>query len=723
LALCWFTLIQDIALDEHTLTDSRPNKKAATLHLLGGFHLVGADGEPIGLSANKTRMMLAFLAVPANATHTREKLAALLWGDRGEDQARGSLRSALSEIRRALGKDALTDDNGAVGLRQNYLTTDYDILVSMRKSDAEVKDFSTIYAGEFLAGHEIESDEYQVWLRAMRSAAKEAAMDLFEAGAARFQAKGDTKRAIELMRTSLSIEPLRETTHRTIMELYAANGEKAMALAQFRTCCELLMHELDSQPDERTRSLADQISLGDGALTARLLSQVSSQNSPPASAATSEDAKRLSIAILPFVNMSGDAEQNFFVDGIVEDITTDLALVSGIHVAAHSATLNLRGSTSKPSEKAADIGVRYLVEGSMRKSGEDIRISAQLVDAKTERLEWAERFDRKLENIFKLQSEIASSIVGALKANLPLPERSGSTARTTSNVDAYQSYLRGRAMLRDLSQHSLGTALKLFEHAILLDPNYAQAFASLGLGHVLMVMHYGGKQSDLDLAMENTAKAMHLNPQLADAYVARGHTLTQLRKHDEAEREFDKAIALSPNTTDGYFYKGLMYMGLMNDHELAYQNLKKAHDLDDQDLQTGMMLNLCLHAQQRNDDVRKLSQKMMATAARRLANSVHDLSATYIMAISLFHLGRVDEAQQWMQATAAFGLDDARNAYNLACLASQLGDLENALIYLEKMLEIGCSTGKIYWVKHTDPDLVKLRNDARFDALLAKFGH
>jgi tetratricopeptide (TPR) repeat protein len=135
------------------------------------------------------------------------------------------------------------------------------------------------------------------------------------------------------------------------------------------------------------------------------------------------------------------------------------------------------------------------------------------------------------------------------------------------------------------------------------------------------------------------------------------------------------------------------------------------------------MLNLCLHALNRTDDVRKLSKHMLATATRRLANNAHDLSATYIMASSLFHLGRLDEARQWMQATAAFGLDDARTAYNLACLASQLGDIENALSYLEKVLEIGCSAGKLYWIRNSDPDLVKLRKDDRFEALLAKFGH
>jgi len=320
---------------------------SATLHVLGGFELRDADGRPIELKARKSRQLLAYLAIPSDQTRSREQLAALLWSDRQEEQARGSLRTALSGIRRAVGDEALVVENDLVRLRSGYLETDYSHLKRLSSNDISISALADFYPGEILAGLEHDSELYMDWLRGLRAESVELAMAVLENNAERYSIAGEYKSAINLMRENLSLEPLKEQTHRTIMQLYAANGEKAMALAQFRTCKEVLLHELDTAPDPETQALADSIALRDTSVLKTVRQQTGSAQDAFASSdfgSSIQDSNVTSIAVLPFVNMSGDAEQNYFADGITEDIIVDLCCVKELSVAAKSSSEIYRGT-------------------------------------------------------------------------------------------------------------------------------------------------------------------------------------------------------------------------------------------------------------------------------------------------------------------------------------------------------------------------------------------
>lgn len=234
-----------------------------TLHVLGGIDLRDVYGHPIELKARKSRQLLAYLAVPSGQIRSREQLASLLWNDRQDEQARGSLRTALSGIRRAIGDDALIVEHDTVRLRDGCLITDYDQLKNLPDNNGNVSSLEDFYSGEFLTGFEHDSELFTEWLRDIRNECVNFAISVLQKNADRFTKEGDNSSAIELLRDSLSLEPLKEQTHRMIMRLHAANGERAMAMAQFRTCKDVLIHELDTVPDPETQALADSIALRD----------------------------------------------------------------------------------------------------------------------------------------------------------------------------------------------------------------------------------------------------------------------------------------------------------------------------------------------------------------------------------------------------------------------------------------------------------------------------
>jgi TolB-like protein len=452
-----------------------PATRLPSLRLLDGFELRDAAGCPIELRTRKSRQLLAHLAVAPGRARSREHLAALLWADRQEEQARASLRSALADLRRALGPGALAADGDGVALRPGVLSTDYDRLKAAA-GGGEVAGLAEIYPGEFLRGHEYDGETFTEWLRGLRSECIELAIRILEANSDRLAASGRHPAALDMMRECLALEPLKEASHRAIMRLHAASGERGMALAQYRACRELLRHELDTEPDPETVALADRIALDDATSIAALKSAATEVQGRQPPRPGPDDPP--SIAVLPFVNLSGDAEQTYFAEGVTEDIITDLSGLQGLSVAASGASAIYRGAQIRPDRIAAELGVRYLLEGSVRRYDDAVRITAQLADGASNRQIWAERYDRRLANVFELQSEIAAAIVRALRLNLA-PGAGLPVRRATRNVEAYEEYLRARALLREMTRRSIELACEGFARAAALDPGYAQAHAGL----------------------------------------------------------------------------------------------------------------------------------------------------------------------------------------------------------------------------------------------------
>ncbi len=712
-------------------THNRP--LSPVLNVLGGLTLCDGAGQPIELKARKSRQLLAYLAVPAGQARTRDQLAALLWSDRQDEQARASLRTALSGIRRAIGDDALIVDQDMISLRPGCLCTDYDHLRGLVETGKDIATLNDFYGGDFLAGFEHDSELFMAWLRTLRAECNDLAVGLLKNNADRLAEVGQNRGAIDLMRASLSLEPLREQTHRTIMRLYVASGERALALTQFKTCAELLSHELDTTPGPETQALADSIALQNPDATPAQHQRVASvyqtaKSKPrPVTAPTQQPLfhadNAASVVVLPFANMSGDAEQNYFADGITEDIITDLSGIGTLSVASRSAGQVYRGADVSPSQIAQDLGVHYLLEGSVRKFGNSVRISAQLIDAQNNRQIWAERFDRTFDNIFELQSEISQAIVMALDINLTplISERAGKSA--TTSAEAYQCYLRGRNVFRICGIDNYQLAYELFQRAVDLDPDYAQAYAGLGNCAAILTADAKMKSDILDAALKDCNRALDINPTLAEGYAARGHVYQIMGNTGAAKQDYEKAILLNPMLDEAHFRLGKYYLNIEENTEKAFVSFKKAYELGDRTIPNCMMLQVCLRGLDYPQELRFYARQVLDISKKIIAIDPHHVAAAMMIAFSHNDLGETAEAIRWAEIAQDGVTEDGTQMYNIGCLYAQLGEIDKSLAALERCLILGRSDEWFQFMKVSDHDLAPVRKDPRFGELVARFEH
>lgn len=690
---------------------------AYELRTLGDLSLRDAAGAAVRLKARKSLLLLACLAAAPDRRSTRERLAAMLWPDRGDEQARNSLRTALSDIRRELG-DAVETDGDTLVLALSVVDTD---IASLRRrardADADADDghpLGDFFAGDFLAGEDF-GDADDGWLAARRAEFAELAAVILQRRIDRLREAGDFARAVADARDLLSLDPFREESHRLLMRLYAQNGERSRAIAQFRTCRAILRAELDVEPSPETAALADEIALSTQSPAAALhrLSADAAASSSARDTGRPPAAADPSIAVLPFTNLSGDAEQDFLAAGIAEDILTDLSCVSGLSVTSTGSTAMYRNAVARPDEVAAQLGVSYVLEGSLRRSGETIRVTAKLVEGRTNRLIWAQRYDRALVEMFELQSEIAESVAAALQ--LRLSSRPGAVlgVRGTRSIEAHEHYLRGRAYLREMTRRSVDLSRRSFEAAIALDPDYAHAYAGLAESLTMLGFHYQLPREELDEAPEYSRRALRLDPGLAEAHCSLGRYHSLFLRPNEADTAFLRAIELSPDLQEAHVYRGGMFMSLGGMEE-GYACFRRAYEIDPRDLHSCMMLLSSQTATGRTQEARATARRVHALTQTRIGLNPYDDRAVYVGAMALVALGDTAEARRWADTAAAFEIEDPRTTYNIACLFGLLGARDDALRFLRRTLSLGVSPSKTAWMRDHDPDLAAIRNDPQF---------
>jgi len=359
------------------------------ISLLGGFEARLSPGGPLALKGRKTQALLARLA--PGAPCSREALTALLWSDRGEEQARGSLRQALAELRRVFAGTGLTPlvvDREAARLDAEIVSVDaaaFERALTEGSPEALAR-AAGLYVGPLLDGFPAVDPAFEDWLRAARTALAERARDALTRLLAHRRESGDGAAAVATARALLALDPLQEPVHRALMELYAAAGERTLALKQFKACRDVLRAELGVEPEAATRSLHDRIREVQGA---------GGQETAQTTVGEEPDPLPLpdkpSITVLPLVNMSGDAEQEYFADGITEDVITELSRFGELFVIARNSCFAYKGKPAKVQEIGRDLGVQYVVEGSLRKAGSRVRMTVQLVEAASGNHVWAER--------------------------------------------------------------------------------------------------------------------------------------------------------------------------------------------------------------------------------------------------------------------------------------------------------------------------------------------
>lgn len=349
-----------------------------------------------------------------------------------------------------------------------------------------------------------------------------------------------------------------------------------------------------------------------------------------------------SIAVLPFNNMSGDADQDYFSDGITEDIITDLSKVSSLMVIARNSSFVYKGRAVDVKQVARELGVRHVLEGSVRKAGNRVRVTAQLIDGRTGGHVWAERYDRVLEDIFAIQDEITLNIVGELKVHLDLDERNRLGSKPAPNVEAYDLVLRGREMiLGNVDREHMEEGMAMFERARSIDPNFVLAYVGLAFSNIMAYTNAWSDdpQASLDRGYRMASTAVELGPE--DPLARRAYAIALLWKRDmeAAYREMEKAAQLAPNDAELHATRGNM-MVFMHKPDAAVENLERAVRLDPR--HPDMWLHFLGHAYFMKGDYE--------TAARYLRERIlrqpkTDLSRA-MLASAYGHLGRIEDARR-----------------------------------------------------------------------------
>jgi adenylate cyclase len=428
-------------------------------------------------------------------------------------------------------------------------------------------------------------------------------------------------------------------------------------------------------------------------------------------------ARKASICVLPFVNMSDDPAQEYFSDGIAEDIITDLSKVSALSVIARNTAFTFKGRAMDVKEVAATLGVSHVLEGSVRKAGERVRITAQLIDGKAGDHVWADRFDRDLTDIFAIQDEISKAIVAALRVKLLPDEKKAIETRGTSNIDAYNLYLMARqhwitGSVGDIRRDE--SVVRICTQALSYDPNYAEAWALMALAQAQLRLWHGKDVNALPAA----EKALSINPHLAEARCVKAQTLEELGKLPEAQKEIDEAFRLDPESWEVNREAARLTFRQGRIGE-AIPYFEKAASLMQNDWHNPLMLITCYQGVGDEAGVRKAALRTVERAENAIAKDPSNASALAAGANALALLGETGRAHEWIDRALLLEPDNLMMRYNLACaLAAHLKDNDRAIDVLQPYFEGMPSPTPI---KHlgVDPDLDGVRNDPRFKAMLA----
>jgi len=539
------------------------------LRLLGPL-LLAIHGHELHRLPRKADALLALLALQPGRQIARETVADFLWTDRGPEQARHSLRQTLLVLRRSVGGDLILAEGNSLVMPPGTLAVDaMELEARAASSDRDVlAEAAALYRGELLENRGPVAPRFDDWLAVERSRFAALAATILRRLSAASAAAGEFETAITAAMRLVTMDNLREDSHRLLIELLARAGRRAEALRRFDAVAELLKRELAVRPDDETVALVRRIRLESSAPAATGRPETAAPGTAIAIDTTVPHAVRAppmpakpSIAVLPFQNLSGDPEQEYFVDGMVEEIITALSRIRWLLVIARNSSFTYKGQAVDVRQVGRDLGVRYVLEGSVRKARNRVRISAQLIDAGSGAHLWADRFEGSLGEIFELQDRVASSVAGIIEPALQAAEAARSVGRPTADLTAYDLYLRAHAMIWS-SARQISEALPLLEQAIARDPCYGPALA--WAAYCCFRLLLDGRSDDpahrlkgIDFArraLEVAADDPGILANAAQALAYFGEDISAMIALA------DRALALNPNFARGWHVSGVLRM-------------------------------------------------------------------------------------------------------------------------------------------------------------------
>ena len=571
------------------------------LNVLGPFEAQRPDGTSVRLGA-KAQALLGYLAVERARPATRDHLATMLWGEQPEERARHNLRQALSRIRRECG-EVLATDGASVALDPAACTVDVEAL-EHHLDDGAFGAALELYRDDLLAGLAVDEPGFDDWLRHARSRLRDASCRAMERLADRHAEAGDHEQAMALYRRRLAVDPACERAHLGLMRLLARSGRRSDALRQYELCFEAMETELGALPGPETVAEYEQIRdapepdaacADPPALSRTAHSPVPDAHEPP------------SVAVLPFENMAGP-DDDYFVDGITEDVIMALSRFSSLLVIARASTFAHRDAELSEAQIAEDVGAQFLVRGSVRRAERRVRIGVQLLDAATGRHLWAQRYDREAEDVFLVQDEVSETVVSTLAGRVEAARIARARRAPEERLDAYDYVLRGKDLHHRYTPDDCEAAIAMFEQAIEHDPDFAIAHAWLacGLGQALVfrpadtaaLVDRAQAAAERGLELDDNESECHrilaqvflirrdphrslpyqeravaLNPSDDRSVCAMGEILSFIGRPEEAEGWVRRAMRLNPYHPEAYWThlgRSLFHMGNLPGAQAAF---------------------------------------------------------------------------------------------------------------------------------------------------------
>lgn len=570
--------------------NSRSNSSMDTkIRLFGGFFVTrGQEESTTEIKGQKPQALLAWLALHQGRANTREHVANLLWAGRSQANARASLRQAVAVIRKALPEDAVLADTHKIDLNPQTVWVDAQafrrlhrqIKPGAQSSDSTdaINEAIALYRGELLSSFRSNAEPFDEWLFMEREVLRRDALDLLSLQLQQALASQQRDTAVAACERLLQIDPLQEHVHRELMQLYVQDGQIGSALRQFRLCRDLLERELSVPPAPATVALFQAIRSGEQS-GATVTAADSSAAAPSAPANTAEppagitaqtnNSNRLpvlpSIAVLPFASMSSDPEHGYLADGMTEELINLLANCVNWRVTARNSSFRYKDKHVDIREVGEQLGVAYVVEGSIRRVAERIRVTAQLITTEDGTHVWSDRYDRNMADIFEVQDEVVHNIFRALKNRIGFAERERVRRTQRANLDAWGLLIKAQ-QARVVDSNTRDEQRQLVYEALSIDPGYPRAHAYLA--SIIFISIGRGYTSDAvkDLATAKQHAEMALSQGGTDPVVLKmtAGGFAAIGDAERAMRLAQRAFEIS-GTPDALFVAVLMWNGRIDE--------------------------------------------------------------------------------------------------------------------------------------------------------------
>jgi non-specific serine/threonine protein kinase len=422
-----------------------------------------------------------------------------------------------------------------------------------------------------------------------------------------------------------------------------------------------------------------------------------------------------SIAVLPFADMSADKDQDYFCEGMAEEIINALTKLESLRVTSRTSAFGFKGASVDIGEIGRRLGVNHILEGSVRKAGDRLRITAQLINVADDFHLWSERYDREMKDVFAIQDEIARSVTEALKVTLSTKERSAIQRVPTRNVEAYDYFLRGRKYMYRWGVRNSELARRMFLRSVEIDPDFSLGYAGVAdcCSLLYQLTHGDGERTSADRASK---KAVELDPDSAEARVSRGFALSNLGRYEEAEREFETAIRLNPMLFEAYYLYGRACFAA-GKLDKAARLLERACEVRPEDYLAVNLLPQLFTSLGREAEASAVSRRCLEVIERHVELNPDDARALCYGANAFIRLGERERGLDWARRALIVDPDGFEILYNIACVYSSAGEIEKAIDSLEKAVKAGYSHRA--WIEN-DSDLDPLRDHPRFRAVVER---